>query len=41
MADDISALKAKLAARLNKPGMAANVAEIRARITELEGRRGN
>lgn len=39
MADEIAALKAKLAARQNKPGMAANVAAIQARIAELEGRR--
>lgn len=38
---ELSALRAKLAARQGKPGFAANVAAIRQRIAELEGRRGN
>lgn len=34
---ELADLKAKLAAREGKPGLAANVKEIKARIAELEG----
>lgn len=35
--EELAALKAKLAARRNRPGYAQNVREIEARIAELEG----
>ena len=36
--ENLNDLRAKLKARENKPGFKANVAEIKARIRELEGR---
>lgn len=38
--EEIAALKAKLKARRDRPGFAANVAEIEARIAELEAANG-
>ena len=39
MADspEIAAVKAKIKARENQPGFAQNVAELKARLAELEG----
>lgn len=39
MADELQALKAKLAKREGTPGYEENVAEIKARIAELEKQR--
>lgn len=39
--EELAALKAKLKASLNKPGLAARVEAIRARIAELEASLGN
>lgn len=38
--EELAALKAKLKAREGKPGFAANVAEIKARIAQLEAENG-
>jgi hypothetical protein len=36
MSEELTILRRKLAARKNRPGFAANVAELEARIAELE-----
>lgn len=41
LAEDLAALKAKLNARRDRPGFAANVAAIEARIAELEATNGS